>query len=136
MDIKFSDYVPNADNAVIAKGILEHCVDEAREVTCALWALDSLSELAFKPFPSMPQLLQNYLRDVNDFMWRKQASKEEKFTVATKINSDIEVVRYRETYGKTLTDNVGCAWTLEDYMRIWLAWDELDEAKQDRKSVV
>ena len=113
-------------------GVLDNstCSKEL-EVMCAEIALEYIGQLKYRPQPPKPTVLLEFLHDSNpkDKLWKRK-SKDEKSELKKKVYSYPIVRDYVDKCMKISSLNYANACTLEEYMRIWLDWDETEKARQ------
>ena len=127
MLIDFNKLLPSGELSEKCKAALAELRGDELEVAMADLALDSLNELKFVPFPTRPGILVEFNEDCKQDSW-KRMSKTNRDETTTKIYNYPEVQKYIEEMEKATTRNYANAKALDDYIAIWMQWEEYDNA--------
>lgn len=100
---------------------------EELEVYMAEVAYGMLDKFAYQPLPSTPHKLESLRADMDTMDWKTQ-KKEAKQEILLRVFKDPEVSKYMDAVGKITSSNYSNAKALEEYMSIWLEWEEADKA--------
>ena len=127
MQIDFKKQIPDGAMADTCTAAFNNLTADELEVAMANLALETLDELHYKPVPAEPLVLTQFNNDRRSKSWDMMA-KLKRDEITTKIHSYPEVQEFMQKMSAATAKNLFSVKTLEDYISVWMEWDEPEKA--------
>ncbi len=127
MQIDFKGLVPDGEMADTCTYALKNLSADELEVAMADLAFKTIGNCEYKPVPAEPLVLIQFNNDRRSKSWDMMAQAK-KAEITAKIHNYSEVQVFMKKMSTLTAQNMGNAKALEDYISIWVEWDEVEKA--------